>query len=170
MVYDPATHFYGIGHVPRTSLVKDKGVAQAVARHLARGRKRTDMQVLRVKPGAKGIRALETVRPQFGSRARRRPFLPRFTMGDSIPTFVPITPAGGRERLVDAILFFLENQDRLLPLVSSARSRTSAVNTLVRRCALSHPEAEAIMDLRLGQAPRESIGIFRAELREAVLR
>ena len=90
--------------------------------------------------------------------------------GDSIPTFVPITPAGGRERLVDAILFFLENQDRLLPLVSSARSRTSAVNTLVRRCALSHPEAEAIMDLRLGQAPRESIGIFRAELREAVLR
>jgi len=40
LVYDMENNCYGWGHVSKTSLVKDRGVASAVARHLARGRKR----------------------------------------------------------------------------------------------------------------------------------
>ncbi len=90
MVYDLENNCYGWGHVSNTSLVKDRGVAQAVARHLSAGQKRTDVQVLRVRSGAKTVRALEKARPAFG----RRSFLPKFTTGRPTPTFVPITQPG----------------------------------------------------------------------------
>jgi hypothetical protein len=63
MVYDLENNCYGWGHVSKTSLVKDRGIAQAVAGHLSVGQKRTDVQVLRVKLGAKTVRALEKRAP-----------------------------------------------------------------------------------------------------------
>jgi hypothetical protein len=166
LVYDLESHCYGLGHVSKTSLVKDRGVALAVARHLGRGQKRTDLQVLRVRPGAKMVRALEKARPAFG----RRSFLPKFTTGQSTPIFVPITRAGSRERSADAMLFALENQDRLLPLIRSAGSRSNAVTALTRRCSISQSEANAILDLRFGCTTRETINQLRAELQAAVRR
>jgi hypothetical protein len=166
MVYDLENNCYGWGHVSQSSLVKDRGVAQAVARHLSAGQERTDVQVLRVRSDAKKVRALEKARPAFG----RRSFLPKFTTGQPIPIFVPITQPGGRERVADSMLFALENQDRLLPLIRSAKSRSNAVTALVRRCSMSQLEANAILDLRFGHATRESIDELRAEVRAAVRR
>jgi hypothetical protein len=164
MVYDLENDCYGWGHVSKTSLVKDRGVAKAVARYLARPRKRTDLQVLRVRPGAKTVRALEKVRPAFG----RRSFLPNFTTGQSIPIFVPITRSGGRERLADAMLFALENQERLLPLIRSAKSRSDAITVIVERCSTSLSEANSILDLRFGCTTRGFVNQLRAEVQAAV--
>jgi hypothetical protein len=166
LVYDMENHCYGWGHVSKTSFVKDRGVAQAIARHLGRRRKRADLQVLRVKSDGKTVRALERARREFG----RRSFLPKFTTGEPIPIFVPITRAGGRERVADAMLFALENQDRLLPLIRSTRSRSNAVSALIRRCSVSPSEANAIVDLRFGCTTREIINRLRAEVQAAVRR
>jgi len=167
LVYDLENNCYGWGHVSRTALVKDRGVALAVARHLDRRRKRrSDLQVLRVRPGAKMIRALDKVRPAFG----RRSFLPKFTTRVSIPVFVPITRAATRERFADVMLFALENQDQLLPIIRSAGSRSNAVAALMRQCSITQPEGNTIMDLRFGNTTRDSIKEFRAELRAAVRR
>jgi hypothetical protein len=164
MVYDLENNCYGWGHVSKTSLVKDRGVAQAVARHLGRPRKQTDLQVLQVRPGAKSVRALAKVRPAFG----RRSFLPKFTTGQSIPIFIPITRSGSRERLADAMLFALENQDRLLPLIRSAKSRSNAITAMVGRCSMSQSEANAILDLRFGCTTRRFVNQLRAEVQAAV--
>lgn len=164
MVYDLENNCYGWGHVSKTSLVKDRGVAQAVARHLARPRKRTDLQVLKVRPGIKTVRALEKARPAFG----RRSTLPSFTTGQSIPIFVPITRFGSRERLADAMLFALENQDRLLPLIRSAKSRSNAIAAMVGRCSMTHSEANAVLDLRFGCTNREFVNKLSTEVRVAV--
>ena len=166
IVYDMENNCYGWGHVPRTSLVKDRGVAQAVARYLARGRKSTDLQVLRVRPGARTVRALDKARPEFG----RRPFLPRFSTGPWSPIFVPITPPGSRERMADAMLFALENQDRLLPIIRSAKRRSNAVAALVRRSSMSESEANAALDLRFGFTTKEFVNELRAEVQAAVRR
>jgi hypothetical protein len=165
LVYDLENNCYGWGHVSKTALVKDRGVALAVARYLVRGRKRTDLQVLRVRPTAKMIRALEKARPRFG---RRHSFLPKFSTREPIPVFVPITRLGSRERFADVMLFALENQDRLLPIVRSARSRSNAVTALMRQCSITQTEANAIADLRFGSTTREAINEFRAEVRAAV--
>ena len=164
LVYDLEKNCYGWGHVSKTSLVKDRGVAQAIARHLARPQKRTDVQVLQVRPGTKTVRALEKARPAFGHRS----FLPKFTTGQPIPIFVPITRPGSRERFADAMLFALENQDSLLSLIRSAKSRSNAVIALVRRYSMSQSEANAILDLRFSCTTREFVNQLRAEVQAAV--
>jgi hypothetical protein len=164
-VYDLEADWYGWGHVPKGALVKDRGVALAVAQHLARGEKRTDLQVLRVRTGAKTIGALDKARPVHG-----RPFLPKFTSAQTVPVFVPITCPGSRERLVDVVLFALENQDRLLPIIRSSKTRSNGIKALIRRCSITQIEANAIVDLRFGCTTRETINQLRAELRAAVRR
>jgi len=78
-----------------------------------------------------------------------------------------ITRPGCRERFADAMLFALENQDCLLLLVRSAKSRSNAVKALISRCLLSQSEANAVLDLRFGCTTREFIEHLRAAVRMA---
>ena len=103
--------------------------------------------VVAVKPTARGIRLLEQLRDPLNPKQRFKPPLrPRGAARS--PRFGPITPAGSRAPIVDALVFALEHREALHGMVAKARSRPAARRSLIRECGLSAAQANAVLDLR----------------------
>ena len=164
MVYDPTNNTYCHQYISEGCLVKNRRVAEAIAKALEDKARKSDHRVLPVQKTRTGFRALEDI-PATKYSKRWRPAF-RTPKRDRI--FVPITESGTRESFVDAMVFAAEHRDEILPVVGQCKDRTAARQKLVRVCRVSERQAEAILEMRLHSMTRKSVATMIDELQRVV--
>lgn len=159
LVYDVQQHVYGHNHVSEGAIIRDKKLAECVAKHL--GEKRlNDLQVILVRKTARGYVALQDIQGGKGEK----PWRPKFHAIDSPPRFVPIAPIGTPQWTTDAKLFAAENRGAIWRVVGDCENRDEAQARLVQKCGLSPEQADAILDMPLAAYSRAPVRGLKREL------
>ena len=164
LVYDPTADTYCHHHISDGCLLKNRRVAEAIAKTLGDRTRKCDHVVLAVERTRAGFRALEDFPPTKYSKRWR----PVFRTPKSERVFVPITESGTRESFVDAMVFAAEHRDEILRAVGQCKDRPAAVQKLVRMCRVSERQADAILEMRLHSMTRKSVATMMDELTSVV--
>ena len=165
-VYDISRNVYCHGQVEDGCLVKDRRIANAIAKQLRGKRKNFDLAVIAVRKTAKGYRALEDIRGVRGQKSWR----PKFKTLDNTPVFVPIVPPDTRAGAVDAMLFAARHRKWLIEKLAGCEDRVVSKKLLLQKCKLTERQADAVLEMRLWSLTKVFVKELEQELRDEVAR
>lgn len=159
LVYDVQRNVYGHNHVPDGAIIRDRKLAECIAKHLADGKRPSDLHVLSVRETKRGYRALEDIPGRKGEK----PWRPKFHVSNDIPVFVPIVTPDTRKGIADAMLFVAEHREQLLARLDDCNDREAARKLLVDKCKVTPRQADAVLSMPLVSMTRTAIAHFEDE-------